>query len=523
MSSPLSTATDFRVIYLGNQEWCEKHRNDFVRAGALNDPLYANCFHIGQRLLSVSNRVGLKSSQFSQTTVFFFSDIHDFAQSISKIDADLVVLDERNADGNDFGELSLEKVLQSLETMTPRWFHYPTRRILVICPKTFTSNQRVFNLGLANVRAAIMAPHSTFDLFRQAGEQLSQFRRNKNKNSMCISGGGLEGYLYSVGVAHALNDCFVKKSTNDFDIFCGVSSGSILAASLALDIKISELVDQLHRKEGRLEPFRVMTVFDLATKEITQRVFDFIKSLGRKDTEEVVGKLQSLVPTGFFRGDKLRSFLQRQFENIGIRDHFSAIKKELFISTTDLDSGEHIVMGEEPWRDVKISQAIRASCALPPFFLPERIHGHWFTDGQLTSSSDYNTAIEKGAGLVVLIDPMVAFTSEIAGLAMKYGGYFITVQAIKSLIQTRAESMLKHAMDLNPDVDFIVFQPSDQVMATMAGNPMRHRIRTELVTHSYYGTIQQILERYSLMEHRFKKHGFVLKSENEIRMLAVQP
>jgi hypothetical protein len=102
---------------------------------------------------------------------------------------------------------------------------------------------------------------------------------------------------------------------------------------------------------------------------------------------------------------------------------------------------------------------------------------------------------------------------------MRHGGYFTAVQAIKSLVQTRFSSMLKHSMDVNPDVDFVVFRPTDEVMEAMAGNPMRYRIRNELAEMGYRGTVQQILSQYDSLVHKFAKHGIVLKPRSAIELL----
>jgi len=222
------------------------------------------------------------------------------------------------------------------------------------------------------------------------------------------------------------------------------------------------------------------------------------------------------VPVGLFRGEKLRYFLEHQINALGARDDFSALTKELYVSATDQDTGENVVFGEEPWRDVKISQAVRASTALPFFYLPEKINGHWFTDGQLTGNSDFNLAISKGAGLVVYIDPVVAYTSNMPGEAIRRGGYFTVLQAIKSLAQSRATALLKHAMDSNPDVDFVIFRPIDLGMEAMAGNPMKYQIRTELMNLGFQCTIAQILSAYDVFAHRFAKHGVTLKQKAEI-------
>ncbi|MBX9837980.1 MAG: patatin-like phospholipase family protein, partial [Silvanigrellaceae bacterium] len=378
---------------------------------------------------------------------------------------------------------------------------------------------REFYLSLSNVRAVITEPSDSVELFLAATRQLYDFRQNHKKTSICISGGGLEGYIYSIGVVNAIDSCLLDKETGDFDIFCGVSSGAIIASTLAVGVHSDDLVRQIYRKHTSLEPLGLNTIFDLAGSEIARRAFDFVRAFSTFDSGELISRLQNSVPTGFFKGEKLKKFFEKQMKHFGIEDNMATLKKELYINVTDQDTGENIVFGEEPWKDIKISQAIRASTALPPFYLPELVKGHWFTDGQLTSASDFNTAIRKGAALVVYIDPMVPYTSNLPGAVMKRGGYFTMVQAVKSLVQTRSSSMLKHSMDNNPDVDFVIFKPTDDVMEAMAGNPMKYYIRTELVDLGYRCTISQILSSYDAIAHKFAKQGFALKSKNMIQSL----
>lgn len=76
--------------------------------------------------------------------------------------------------------------------------------------------------------------------------------------------------------------------------------------------------------------------------------------------------------------------------------------------------------------------------------------------------------------------------------------------------------MLKHAMDNHPDVDFMIFQPTDEVMSAMAGNPMNYRLRTELAELGYRGTIQQIVASYGVYSHKFAKHGLKIKTKEAL-------
>lgn len=548
---------EFRVMYIADSSLIESLKVDFIKAGArIINPDKPNSFSVSSYLL---RRLALAANSFPGATVNFYDDVHVVASELPIFDADLVILDERTLekDQSFFSHQSnkvndqniqqeeenpeLAKVLHSssitsekkdqkipitfenlrsaIEKFTPSGFLYTMRRIVVILPKSARKSNREFYLSLANVRAVIIEPSDSVELFLAATRQLYEFRQSHKKTSICISGGGLEGYIYSIGVVNALDNCLLDKESGDFDIFCGVSSGAIIASTLAVGVHSDDLVKQIYRRHTSLEPLGLNTVFDFAGSEIIKRAFDFIRAFSSFDSGEVISRLQHSVPTGFFKGEKLKKFFEKQMRHFGIEDNLSSLKKELYISVTDQDTGENIVFGEEPWKDIKISQAIRASTALPPFYLPELIKGHWFTDGQLTSASDFNTAIRKGAALVVYIDPMVPYTSNLPGAVMKRGGYFTMVQAVKSLVQTRSSSMLKHSMDNHPDVDFIIFKPTDEVMEAMAGNPMKYYIRSELVELGYRCTIAQILASYDAIAHKFAKHGYALKSKNMIASL----
>jgi hypothetical protein len=102
---------------------------------------------------------------------------------------------------------------------------------------------------------------------------------------------------------------------------------------------------------------------------------------------------------------------------------------------------------------------------------------------------------------------------------MKYGGYFTVVQAIKSLVETRSSSLLRHAIDNHPDVDFLVFQPTDKIMTAMAGSPMSYRLRNEVQEMAYEHTLERFVSEYDFLSRRFEKHGFALLPKEEILAL----
>jgi NTE family protein len=76
---------------------------------------------------------------------------------------------------------------------------------------------------------------------------------------------------------------------------------------------------------------------------------------------------------------------------------FRLLERDLYLAATDLDTCERIVFGGPGWDDVPISQAVRASTALPMFYTPVEIRGREFVDGGIVSTTNLDIAVESGA------------------------------------------------------------------------------------------------------------------------------
>ena len=464
--------------------------------------------------------------------VWFFQDSVNLAQHLVKYSADVIFIDERP-----FGlqkpmkapletklrkeKISCEDIKKSIVKFTPSDFHFPNQRVVAIIDEN-SAEKRIFELGVASVRSVIRAPHSPIKLLKKALMQVKEFRTTKTRKALCIGGGGLEGYLYSLGAVCALEEATEGSFAKVFDIFSGVSSGAILCAPLAANIDPMDLKRQVYGERGDFEPLTTKIIFDFASSEVLERILWMLRSLPRLRPEEIVSRLRRILPLGFFKGEKLARFIKNQLEKAGCADSFRAMEKELYITATDSDTRETVTFGKEPWRDVPVSRAIRASTALPPFYLPEELNGHWFSDGQITSPAEFQTAIQRGAGFVVFIDPIVAYTTDHPGKSATMGGYFNTVQAVKSLVESRSDAVFRHTQDTYPDVDFFMFKPKERLMEAMAGNPMKFRIRKEVVALSHHATLLELLEKYESASYIFARHGIQLVSRSELNKLVIK-
>ena len=63
------------------------------------------------------------------------------------------------------------------------------------------------------------------------------WRRSAVKRALALAGGGVVGGMYEVGVLAALDESLQGFRANDFDIYVGVSAGSVVASLMANGVR----------------------------------------------------------------------------------------------------------------------------------------------------------------------------------------------------------------------------------------------------------------------------------------------
>src|SRR5262249_22053721 len=95
--------------------------------------------------------------------------------------------------------------------------------------------------------------------------------RGYGKVAICLAGGGIEGLLYELGVLRALEGFLDDRSIVDFDFFCGISAGAIIASLLANGIGPSEIMRALEGKSARIGPITRWDLFEPNLRELGVR------------------------------------------------------------------------------------------------------------------------------------------------------------------------------------------------------------------------------------------------------------
>src|SRR5207248_3356097 len=116
------------------------------------------------------------------------------------------------------------------------------------------------------------------------------------------------------------------------------------------------------------------------------------------------------------------------------------------------------VFGSPGAPNVPIHRAIRASTALAPFYAPEVIDGRYFVDGGFTRTTNMRVAVQEGATLVILVDPLVPISSARPGHVAERGAVYGAMQGLKSLIHGRFDKAVPTLRAMYPHVAFHLFQ-----------------------------------------------------------------
>ncbi len=465
-------------------------------------------------------RYKIPQKTFGELEVFLYlyPTLDAITPHLRRYPVDLLLYDERQ--GGVDAVVAMNQLQEDFHALAELWgpdFQFPMGRTVVILEDRKDSPHRTFVLGREQVRDVLVAPDSLARILRFIGKLLAaDLRHNQHKIGCALSGGGLEGFLYQVGCSYALESSLKGRSFADCNLYSGVSSGSIVATILASKIPLEEVVASLFGKSERLPQMKGSSLYDFAGKEIISRIAKQSLRWSGLDPYQWAQKFFRSIPTGFFKGDYLREYIANAIVEYGGDDSFASLERELIIGATSQDNYEHVIFGAAPWQDTKISDAVRASCALPPVFTPHTIAGKNYIDGQITRTCNLEWMVKRGCSLIFIIDPLKPYyTTHEEGMDAQ-GGVFNLIQTIKTLVYTRFRTALSHITERYPDVDFIVFQPYEECAQLMAGSPMKYKINVEILRQAYVGTLRKLRIRHTVYENRLAKHGFQLISEKEL-------
>jgi predicted acylesterase/phospholipase RssA len=347
--------------------------------------------------------------------------------------------------------------------------------------------------------------------------------RKAGKVALCASGGGITGIYFEMGALKCLDDCLPAGALNSFDMYFGISAGSVVTGILANGFTIDEFMASIAGTPRKRVPpvslsllrlahlnFRTLTSpLERLARAVGSSVVDLLRGKSPVSFETLFLEYNNLL-TAPFQGDGFEKILRRLFSVSGSTNDFRKLRRRLFIGTTDQDSREHVLFGEAPFDDVPISKAIQASISINPAFTATKIGGRYYMDGAVTRTSNFVEAIKKGSTLIFALDPFVPYVSKTPGFALERGVLFNADQDIRTLSFTRFEKSRSWVLRRHPEVSQYTFLPANRLRKVMSVNPMDHRPYSQIWKGAYLSTLQRIRSMKHRMAGDLAAHGLTL-------------
>jgi NTE family protein len=355
-------------------------------------------------------------------------------------------------------------------------------------------------------------------------------RARRSRTALVLGGGGFTGGVYEIGALRALDLLAVNRTVNQFDVYVGTSAGSFVAALTANGVTPEEMMRVVNQqvptpfrdvdrgtlmRPNALEFLRAGALMPLKMMGLARNLLGQIRSTSLIDL--AVGVAEAL-PSGLYDGSGIQEYLESVLGDPDRVNDFRLLEHELFLTATDLDTCERIVMGGPEWDDVPISRAVAASTALPMVYKPVEIKGRHLVDGGLRSTTNVDIAVEAGAKFVIVVNPLVPYVNDfqkviptmlgsrvrrVADMGFPQIGY----QAFKLLAHQRLHEAVKHWREKYPGVDIILIEPDPNDELMFETNILNFTRRVEIARHGFESVTLKLAQDYDELKATCAKHG----------------
>lgn len=433
--------------------------------------------------------------------------------------------------------------LDALDHVDDLELRYGFHRILVVVPDTPTADidALLVALGARGVRHVLRAGPSSPDTGperafadRLLAESLRILRERRTpRSALCASGGGITGIFFEMGVLKCLDDALVGRRVNEFDMLFGISAGAVVTSLLAVGYSIGELMAAIAgHPGGRIPPLNLSLAraSHVNYRDMAWRARSTLRSAGRTARDALARRgrpdwdslfLDSTALVGApFHSNEFEEMLRKVLTANGGTNRFDALPRPLHIGATDQDERRAVLFGAEGQRDTPISQAVQASLSINPAFGSVAIKGHYYEDGAITRTSNFVEAINRGATLVLVLDPFVPYVSKVPGVSHRRGLLYNIDQDIRTISYTRYEATRNHVLRQHPEVSSYTFLPSNSLRKLLSVNPMDHRPYLEIWKGAYLSTLQRLEQVCHRLRGDFFEQGMRLDTAAPLAVAA---
>src|SRR3989440_7003269 len=380
---------------------------------------------------------------------------------------------------------------------------------------------------------------------RGVGRQGSLDRRRRprpDKTALVLGGGGFTGGVYEIGALRALDLLAANSSINQFDVYVGTSAGSFIAALCANGVTPEEMMRVVTR-QGK-PPFKDIDLNDLLRPNVVEfarkgallplraasLARNVVSQWGAVSLMDVFLGLAEGLPSGAYTGAGIERYLHGVLSEPGRSDDFRKLGCELYITATDLDTCERVVFGVDGSDDVPISTAVRASGALPMVYAPVRIKDRELIDGGIVSTTNLDIAVEAGAGVGVVINPIVPLVKDLETTVRPlprtprkrgsgHGLPPLLLHALQLGAHQRLHELAKGWEQRYPGVDIVLIEPEPTDELMFQTSMMNFASRVDIARHGFESVTEHLAGEYERYEEVAKRHGIEISAKRVRKVL----
>jgi predicted acylesterase/phospholipase RssA len=367
------------------------------------------------------------------------------------------------------------------------------------------------------------------------GRKATRTRRRRSKTALVLGGGGFTGGVYEIGALRAFDLLAVNRTVNEFDVYVGTSAGSFVAAMLANGVTPEEMMRVLNKRlpspiedvdlgtllrpnyRAYLEKAAVMPLRLIGTARKLLANFGDVSLM-----DFGVGLAEGL-PTGIYSGRGIGRYVEEVLSDPDRVNDFRMLDRELYLTATDLDTCERIILGEGDWADVPISKAVQCSTALPVVYEPVELKGRQLIDGGIRSTTNVDIAVERGAKFIVVVNPLVPYINDFQRQIPTFLGTrvrrvsdmglpAIANQTFKLIAHARLHQAVAFWQEKYPGVDILLIEPEPNDELMFGTSVMDYSQRLAIARHGFESVTVALAQDYKRYQEIAERHDIEISA-----------
>jgi NTE family protein len=154
--------------------------------------------------------------------------------------------------------------------------------------------------------------------------------------------------------------------------------------------------------------------------------------------------------------------------------------RAFWVCAVSLRDARRVVFGRDA-HEVRVGDAVAASCAVPGVFTPVEIAGERFVDGGAHSVANLDLAANAGLDLVLVSSPMT-----LAGRRPVWSANALLRRSLRAQLAREAAQVRARGVAL------VAFQPSTDDLEVLGTDAMDPRRRAPVAEHIYAATLRRL-------------------------------